>query len=286
MMEEPVDRDAVIARSRQALLRSVPHVRRHRRFAAYLVERKRIPVFVEPGLFLEVFDAAIKPIILAAKECRLSVSKEQLPDIERIASDTSGATWYQPNIARSLLKKWSNAGATPAAWLEAFTVKVKPPVKDHLKDDAVRTPYQLHAAASIIFTTEPDDVEVDLTSDAVNTPLFWWWLFCGRLGIASVFMMDPVIVSSPSFWTRTIEPFDYVGKSYFAERFARRQTTRSTRVAMLVGPSLELTTVAAAPTIEQLYRLAVQTAVITNERYERWLAEQDTPVATHLPDGE
>ena len=282
-----MDRDDVIARSRQALLRSVPHVRRHRRFAAYLIDRKRVPVWVEPGLFLEVFDSTVKPIILAAQQCRLSVSKEQLPEIERMASDTTGATWYQPQIARSRLKKWSEAGATPAAWLEAFTVKVKPPVNDHLRDDTVRTPYQLRAAASIIFTAKPDDVEIDLTSEAVNTPLFWWWLLCGglMLNIPSVFLMDPAIVSAPSFWTQTINPTDFVGKADFGERFARRQTTRSTRVAMLVDPLLRLTTVAAAPTIERLYRLASETAVITNERYESWHAERDAPMATHIPVG-
>ena len=270
----------MIAHSRRSVLRWVPHVRRHRRFAAYLIDRKRVPARVEPGLFLDVFDSAVKPIISAAQQCRLSVSREQLPDIARIASDTTGSTpSYQPNIARSLLKKWSDAGATPAAWLEAFTVRVKPPVKDHLRDDEIRTT-PAEWATSFTFTTKADDVEVDLTSLAVNTPLFLWWLLCGGLGIATVFMMDPVIVSSPSFWTQTINPTDFVGKADFGERFAIRQTTRSTRVAMLVGPSLRLTTVASAPTIEKLYRLAVQTAVITKGQ-----AEHDALAAKYLSNG-
>ena len=276
-MEKSVERDEVIARSRRALLQHVPHFRRHRRFRAHLVDRKRFSAFIEPGLFFEVFDTAVKPIVLAAQQCRLSVSKEQLLDIDRVAADPSDST--QSHLARSLLKKWSDAGATPAAWLDAFTSKVKPPVNDHLMDDTIEW------ATSFTFTTKPEDVEVDLTSEAVNTPLFWWWLFCEGLGMESVFIMDLAIVSAPSFWKRTIDPTAFVGKAYHAERFAKRQTARSTRVAMLVNHSLTLTTVAAAPTIEQLYRLAVQSAVITNERYERWLAESDASTTRDLPNG-
>ena len=279
-MDESVDLDTMIAHSRRTLLRHnlVQHVRRHRRFQAYLVNK--VQSSVKPGPFLEVFDTAVKPIILVAQQCRLSVSKEQLPDIERVASDPTDSTQsYQPNIARSLLKKWSDAGATPAAWLDTFTSKVKSPVNDHLVNDTIRTTPAAWAS-SFIFTTKPDDVEVDLTSEAVNTPLFWWWLLCGGLGIESVFMMDPAMVSAPSFWARTIDPADFVGNANFAERFARRQTARSTRVAMRMSNSLRLTTVAAAPTIEKLYRLAVQTAVITKGQ-----AEHDALAAKYLPNG-
>lgn len=279
-MEESMELDDMIAHSRRTLLRHhlVQHVRRHRRFQAYLFSKAQMSV--EPGQFLEVFDTAVKPILLAAEQCRLSVSKEQLPDIERVASATTDSTRsYQPHIARSLLRKWSDAGATPAAWLDAFTVKVKPPVTDHLQDDEIRTTPAAWAS-SFIFTTKPEDVEVDLTSDAVNTPLFWWWLLCGRLSIASVFMMNPSIVGSPSFWKRTIDPADFVAKSTYYERFAKRQTTRSTRVAMLVNDRLTLTTVAAAPTIERLYRVAVQTATIS-----RGQTEHDARIAEYLPNG-
>ena len=60
-MEKSVERDEVIARSRRALLQHVPHFRRHRRFRAHLVDRKRFSAFIEPGLFFEVFETAVKP---------------------------------------------------------------------------------------------------------------------------------------------------------------------------------------------------------------------------------
>lgn len=266
-----MDREEANERERRYLLRAAPLVRGDRRFYAQLVEPKRIPVKVEPDLFMQVLESAVRPIILAAEHCRLSVCAEQLPDVDRAASEPTES--IQRSIARDVLARWGEAGATPAAWMKAFATRVKDPVNDHLCDDTVYTAL----SCDFHFTTKPQDVEIDLSSDVVNTPLFWWWLFCGGLNIESVFMMDTTIVSAPAFWTQILRPEGISTRLYFAERFARRQTVRSTRVAMMIGPSLSLKVVAAAQVIEPLYRMAVQSAVVRNERYESWLSENQAP---------
>ena len=126
------------------------------------------------------------------------------------------------------------------------------------------------------FSVPAGDVEVNLASDALNTPLFWWWLFCGGLG-STVFLVNPDIVGAPSFWQRTMDPTDFTGKPTHGARYALRETIRSTRVAMTIGPWLEFTTYAAAPTIERLYRTAVESAVFSEDR-----AKADASFPKHL----
>ena len=75
-MEKSVDRDEMIAYSRRLLLQPcrVRSTRRDRWFSARLLERE--PLRITPDRFLEVYDSTVKPIVLAASHCRLSVSAE------------------------------------------------------------------------------------------------------------------------------------------------------------------------------------------------------------------
>jgi hypothetical protein len=135
------------------------------------------------------------------------------------------------HVPPAFLAEWQAAGARPDHWQAAYVVE------------------------------RGGQATLDLRPEVLEDLAFWWWTFWsfGAMRLAMVWTLDNF--DAPALFRELYDP-KFISNSRLAqpqERYARQQTARQERVAIVRGGQMgSVSVIAGAPQIERLFRIAVE----------------------------